>query len=157
MRSTGMEFESSSKVLHERGLKRRIGEFVHAQGPEKRVLSDPLDQIFSANEDATLRTSQQFVSAGGNEVHAARKGPQQTGFSIDPETFERGKKAGALIFKQGMPARFERSTNSCQRWPLCKPFDTEIGLMHAEQQTGARSDCAFIVFHTRAVGSSDFL
>ena len=69
-----MELVSSERCSMQRGLERGIGELVNAQRPEKRVLSDALNQIVSANEDAALRPTQQLVSAGGNEVHAARKG-----------------------------------------------------------------------------------
>jgi len=88
------------KMLQQRALERCVGELVNPQRPKKRILSDAINQIVFANEDAALGAAQQFVSAGCNKIHTTLKGLKQAGFSTDAKALKRGHKPGALIFKQ---------------------------------------------------------
>src|SRR5579859_6108681 len=105
-------------MLQQRGLKCCISELVYAECSKERILPDAVDEIFHANENAALRTAEQFISAGGNQVHAEFERLSQARFPIDSVLLKGRNETRALIFKQGDAGALCESYQFPQQGPL---------------------------------------
>jgi len=72
-------------VGEKRGLKRGVGELIHAESAEERVGTHAGDQVGPTADDARLRAAQEFVAAVGNDIDAGAETVEHTGFAVDAD------------------------------------------------------------------------
>jgi hypothetical protein len=87
------------KVVHQRRFQRSVGEFIHAKGAEKRASANSLDQIDSSHKQAALGPSEEFVSAGRDEVSAKAKAVDPRRLRLNPQVMQGVKQASALVIE----------------------------------------------------------
>jgi hypothetical protein len=138
------------------GFESGVGELVDAEGTEQGIIVDASDKVRAADEDAALRSAEELVAAGSNEVDAVLDGRAQGGLACESEMIEAREQAGSLVFENGNAEGSCESDEIAEGGALHKAFNTEIRLMHAKEERGLLVDGVFVVGDPGAVGGADF-
>src|SRR5580658_715323 len=122
------------QVIHERRFERGVGEFVDAECSQQRVLANAVDQVNPAYKETALRAAQQLVSACRDQVDTKAKAFWKSRLRTHSQAFQRGDKAGALVVEYRDIFALSQGNEILQRGPFCEALDTEVGLVHTEDQ-----------------------
>ena len=92
-------------IRDKRSLERRIGKLINPQRAEQRISTHAGDQVSTAADQSSLRSSQQFVAAVGYDIHAGAQAIEHAGLAADAELLQVHQSAAAQVFHQGQAMR----------------------------------------------------
>src|ERR1700691_1266310 len=142
-------------VIHERRFERGVREFVDAECSQQRVLANAVDQVNSAYKETALRAAPQLVSACSDQVDTKSEALWKSRLRNDSQAFERGDKACALVVEYWDIFALSQGNQILQRGPFCEALDTEVGLVHTEDQASISRDRVFIIDQAGPVRSAN--
>ena len=129
-------------------LQRGVNEFIDAESSEQRVRAHAGNQAGAAAEQSGLWSTEQLVSAIGDDVDSAAQAVENAALSANAEMREIDERSAAQILHQRDVFLAGQIDQFRGRWLLGETCDFEIRAMHAKQQPRAIIDRVLVVGDT---------
>src|SRR5207245_5801455 len=111
-----------------------------------------LDELGPTDDDACLRPAEQLVAREADEIGPGRERLARSRLVADVH-----ERAGAKVVEERQSMALRDRGELLQPRLLREPYDSEVGLVHAEEQCRLVRDRALVVRGARAVRRPDLV